>query len=135
IRVPLTVEIESALSISPSLVTLGQVKVGGETERKVVLRGVKPFRITSVRGADDEVLVRDSTTESKPVHVLTVTLKGTRAGEMDRTLRVITDLKEEGEIEFQAHGRVGPGRAPAVRGGGGEGGALALFLSPPAPFS
>src|SRR5262249_25464461 len=80
VRVPLTVEIESALSISPSTVTLGEVKVGAEAERKVVIRGVKPFKITDVKGTDDSVKVRDSSSDSKPVHVLTVTLKGAQAG-------------------------------------------------------
>ncbi len=108
VRVPLTVEIESALSVSPATVLLGEVKVGGEAERKLVIRGVKPFKITSIRGADSELLVRDSATESKPVHVLTVTLKGGKAGDLNRTLRVITDLKEEAEIEFQAKAQIVP---------------------------
>lgn len=108
VRVPLTVEIESALSISPGSVMLGQVKMGSETERKVIVRGVKPFRITAVRGADKQVVVRDSTPDSRPVHVLTVTLKGGQAGDVSRTIKVVTDLKEEGEIEFQAQGQVVP---------------------------
>lgn len=108
VRVPLTVEIESALSISPAAVALGQVKVGSETERKVIVRGVKPFRITAVRGVDKNLLVRDSTSDSKPVHVLTVTLKGGETGEVNRTVKVVTDLEEEGEIEFQARGEIVP---------------------------
>jgi hypothetical protein len=108
VRVPLTVEIESALSISPANVTLGDVKVGAEAERKVVIRGVKPFKITDVKGTDDSVKVRDSNTDSKPVHVLTLTLKGAQAGEFNRTFRVITDLKDEAEIEFQAKAQIMP---------------------------
>jgi hypothetical protein len=106
VRVPLTVEIESALSVSPPRVQFGAVKVGGEAERRVMIRGVKDFRITGVRGTDGEVLVRDSTRDSRPVHVLTITLKGDRAGEVSRNLRVITDLPEEGEIDFEAHGQI-----------------------------
>jgi hypothetical protein len=110
IRVPLTVEVESALSISPPAVQFGAVKVGGEAERRVMIRGVKDFRITGIRGTDAEVRVRDSTHDSKPVHVLTVTLKGDKAGEVNRTLRVITDLPEEAEIDFQARGQVVTGK-------------------------
>ena len=108
VRVPLTVEIESALSVSPQVANLGQVKAGGQSERKVILRGVKPFRITEVQGQDDQVTVRDSSPESKPVHVLTVKLKAEKAGELNRTLRIMTDLKEEAEVEFQAVARVVP---------------------------
>jgi hypothetical protein len=108
VRVPLTVEIESALSISPATVTMGEVKVGAQAERKVVIRGVKPFKITDVKGTDDSALVRDSSTDSKPVHVLTLTLKGTQAGEINKTFRVITDMKDEAEIEFQAKAQIMP---------------------------
>jgi len=42
------------------------------------------------------------------VHVLTVKLKATAAGELNRTLRIVTDLPEEGEIEFQARAVISP---------------------------
>src|SRR5262249_12128242 len=67
VRVPLTVEIESALSISPAAVQLGQVKAGAEVQRKIIVRGVKAFRVTQVVGADKNLTVRDSTSESKNV--------------------------------------------------------------------
>jgi hypothetical protein len=108
VRVPLTVEIEPALSVSPSTLALGQVKAGEETERKVIVRGAQPFRITSIKGTDDEVKVRDNTAEPKAVHVLTVTLRGSRPGDLSRTLRVITDLQEDSDIEFNARARILP---------------------------
>jgi hypothetical protein len=106
VRVPLTVEIESALSVSPPAITLGQIPMGGQVERKVIIRGTKPFKITDVRGADNDLVVSDSSSESEAVHVLTVTLKGNKPGDLNRTLRVITDLKEDGEIDFHAQGQV-----------------------------
>jgi hypothetical protein len=106
VRVPLTVEVESALSVSPAAVSLGQVAVGSQVERKVIVRGTQPFRITDVRGADGELIVSDSANDSQAIHVLTVTLKGGKPGDLNRTLRVITDLQEEGEIDFRAQGQV-----------------------------
>jgi hypothetical protein len=108
VRVPLTVEIESALSVSPGSVALGQVKVGAEAERKVIVRGVKPFRITGFKGTDAELTAQDSTADSKAVHVVTVKLKPAKAGELKRALRVLTDLPEEGSIEFQTQAQVVP---------------------------
>ena len=108
VRVPLTIEIESPLSVSPFVANLGQVKAGTEVERKVIVRGVKPFRITEVKGVDGHLRVQDATADSKPVHVLTVKLKATDAGELSRTLRVLTDLKEDGEVEFKAIAQVVP---------------------------
>jgi hypothetical protein len=106
VRVPLTVEIESALSVSPSAVNLGQIQPGAEEERKVIVRGIQPFRITKIEGTDDQLTVNDSTSASKSVHVLSVRLKPKKAGELDRKLKVLTDLKEEGELEFQTKAQV-----------------------------
>jgi hypothetical protein len=106
VRVPLTVEIQSSLNVSPGLVTLGDVKVGATVERKVIVRGVKPFKITQIQGTDAVLSVKDSTEESKPVHVLTVKLKGTNGGEVNRVLRVVTDLSEDREIDFHATARL-----------------------------
>jgi hypothetical protein len=108
VRVPLTVEIEPALSINPASVVLGPVKAGGESERKIIVRSSEPFRITRVEGTDDAWSVQESSPESKPVHVLTVKLKGRNPGELTKTLRVLTDLKQEGDVEFQATAQVVP---------------------------
>jgi hypothetical protein len=102
VRVPLTVEIESALSLSPTTVQLGQVKVGGEGERRVMVRGVKPFKIIGVTGGDASVSVKDNTQESKQVHVLTVTVKPKQVGDHKWTLQIQTDLPGEGGIELPA---------------------------------
>src|SRR5208282_4224488 len=58
LRVPVTVEVEAALSVSPNNVSLGQVKAGEESDRKVIIRGVRPFRITGIRGTDSQLQVR-----------------------------------------------------------------------------
>jgi len=108
VRVPVNVEIESALSVSPAVVDLGQVKVGSTVERKVIVRGVTPFQITTVKGADQNLVVRETTSGSRPVHVLSVTLKPGASGDLRRQLKIITDLKTEGEIEFQTKAQVMP---------------------------
>jgi hypothetical protein len=108
VHIPLTIEIEANLTVSPSAVVLGQLKAGTEAERKVIVRGVAPFRITRVLGTDGQLKVRDSTTGSKTVHILTLTVRPRQAGELTRTLRVITDLAAENDIEFTAQAVVTP---------------------------
>jgi hypothetical protein len=108
VRVPLTVEVESPLAISPGKVSLGQIKAGTHVERKVVVRGVAPFRITGITGTDADLTVRDSTNDKKSVHVLTVTVRPRRPGELSRTIRVHTDLGAQGEISFQTQASVLP---------------------------
>jgi len=114
VRVPLNVEVEAALSMTPNGVVLGQIKSGGQAERKIILRGVRPFRVTAIKGTDRLVEVKDSTPTSKTVHVLTVTVKSPEPGafnrpiEINRVLRVITDLPEENEVPFSARARIEP---------------------------
>jgi hypothetical protein len=108
VRVPLTVEIESPLSVSPPQVALGDVKMGLEVERRVIVRGVKPFRVTGVKGTDALISVRDSADASKPVHVLTIHYKAATAGDFTRALEIQTDLDGGNSIDVQATARVTP---------------------------
>jgi hypothetical protein len=108
VRVPLTVEVTAPITVNFTTLSLGEVKVGETVERKLVVRGSTAFKITAVKGTDKLIEVKDSTPESKELHVLTVRLKGDKPGEVSRTLKVVTDLKEEGEVEFVAKGHVVP---------------------------
>ncbi len=109
LRVPVTVEIESALSVNPSTVSLGQVKAGTESDRKVIIRGVRPFRITGIFGTDKQVQVKAASDGSETVHVLTVTLSPREAGKnLAQKITVQTDLQTGGRIEFLAQAEVVP---------------------------
>ncbi len=106
VRVPLTVEVAAPLTISPMTVVLGELKAGALAERRIIVRGSTPFRITGIRGTDKQLSVREAASESKAVHVLTVTLRPSRPGEWNRNLRIQTDLPGENDIEFTAKARV-----------------------------
>lgn len=108
VRVPLTVEIEALLSLNPPAVALGDVKVGAEAERKVIVRGVRPFKITGVKGTDGILSVKDSANVSKHVHVLTVKLRSDKPGTVTRNLDILTDLEGDNHIELGASARVVP---------------------------
>lgn len=108
IRVPLTVEIESALSIHPETVTLGSIKAHSENERRVIVRGIKPFKIPQVEGIDEHLAVRIDSPDAKPVHVLTIKFKAGDAGEVNRTLRILTDMAGDNKIDFHVNGQIAP---------------------------
>jgi hypothetical protein len=102
LRVPLTVEVASSLSVTPEAVRLGRLKVDGESERRVIVRGVKPFKIQTIGGTDTNLWVRDNTSQSRAIHVLTIKYKADTAGEFSRLIRVRTDLGgDDGEIDFR----------------------------------
>lgn len=108
VRVPLTVEVESALTVSPATAALGQVKAGDPIERKIIVRGTKPFKITGVKGGDGQLTVQAPGAESKAVHILTLSFKPSKTGEYTWNLQVLTDMKEDSEVEFQAKAQVIP---------------------------
>jgi hypothetical protein len=101
IRVPLTVDVEPALNLSPAQVTLGSVAAGDTAQRRVILRGPQPFHITEIKGTDDNVTVTSNDgNESKPVHVLTVKVKAGGAGDLARTVTIVTDLKGDNTADL-----------------------------------
>jgi len=104
VRIPLTVEIESASS-TPKTISFGEVKAGQSAERKFSVKGAKPFRVTHVEGTDGEVTAKTSE-EPKAEQEVTITFKPSKTGTLDRKLIVVTDLTDLKNIEVQAHGTV-----------------------------
>jgi hypothetical protein len=93
VRLPLTVDVEPALNLSPATAAFGSVSTVGESERRVILRGPQPFHVKEVKGTDDKVsVVTSDFKEARPVHVLTIKVKGGSAGDLSRTLTIVTDL-------------------------------------------
>jgi hypothetical protein len=108
LRVPLTVEVQSALSVSPNNILMGKVKPNTERVQKIVVRGIEPFRVLGVKGVDKQIQVFGDTTQAKTIHVLSVTFRPSDIGPFDRTLFIQTDLKADNLIDFTAHAQVGP---------------------------
>jgi Protein of unknown function (DUF1573) len=101
IRVPLTVDVEPALNLSPATAAFGSVPMGNPAERRVILRGPSPFKITEIKGTDDQITVTTADSkEARPVHVLTVKVKANGTGDLSRTLTVVTDLPGDGTAEL-----------------------------------
>ena len=107
-RVPLTVEIERARRPQTLNVALGKVKAGTDAERKFVLRGDKPFRVTAITGTGAELEVRDAGSDSRAVHAMTLILHADNAGQFSRTIRVRTDMPNVGDFEIKTQAEVIP---------------------------
>jgi hypothetical protein len=104
VRIPLSVEIESASS-TPRTISFGEIKAGQSAERTFSVKGDKPFRVTKVEGAEGEVSAKTSE-EPRAEQEVTITFKPNKAGTFDRKLIVVTDSTDLKKIEVQAHGTV-----------------------------
>ncbi len=90
IRVPLTVEV-SPVTVSPTALMLGDIKVGDSVEEKVVVSAEKPFKIKSVEGTDSLVSVTGAGGDPKAMYILKFSVKPSQAGAISREVKVQTD--------------------------------------------
>jgi hypothetical protein len=106
IRVPLSVEVQGLLAVTPQTLNMGRL-ASDTVEKKIVIRGAKPFKITGVEGLD-AILSVDQTKseEAKLAHVLKITYSGKAdAGEMLKKLKILTDL-DNTSVEIPVQGQV-----------------------------
>ena len=85
--------IESALSVSPNPLRIGQARPGETLLRKVLVRGQKPFRIISVDGLGEGLsLNSDPPVSAALLHTLTFKYQPGKTGEFQKHLTIHTDL-------------------------------------------
>lgn len=107
IRIPLIVEVESNLTVTPAEVPMGTVKAGSQAERKVVIRGTAPFKITGIEGVNNRFQVSGKSDEAKAVHVLKITFTaGPEPQECVQHFKVQTNLPQESDVEFVVQAQV-----------------------------
>ncbi|MCS6976858.1 MAG: DUF1573 domain-containing protein [Gemmatales bacterium] len=108
IRVPLLVEVEGNLTATPATVVFGTCKVGSSGEKRVAIRGKEAFKIVRIEGTDEVLQVAPRPDEAKTVHVLQLTLKPASGGEINRRVRVVTDLGKGETVDFTVQAVVEP---------------------------
>ena len=68
------------------------------------MRGTQPFRILEVKGGDGVFTAVANTNEARPVHILTVQFAPGKEGDFTKTLRIVTDLKDDGQVDVRVKG-------------------------------
>ena len=108
-HVPLLVEgnVRPEIAVTPAIVSLGSLRPGQTISRTVVLKGKKPFEVTSVtcRNAKDVFQVR-LPQQSKPVQIIPLTVTApSKPGPLDEELTV-TIPGQRDPVTFRVFGRV-----------------------------
>ncbi len=105
-RIPLDVEgkIESDVTVSPSPLVFGTVKAGEQVSKKIVVRGTRPFHLTSVNCP--ECFSVELGKEAKTFHVVDVKFQPTKPGSLTGKIRFETDLGPNVGVEVPAHAQV-----------------------------
>ncbi|MGD9127982.1 MAG: DUF1573 domain-containing protein [Planctomycetia bacterium] len=95
-KVPLSVDgtVNSSISVSPSTLFMGVLKPGQKIEKKLVIRGEKPFSVTGIE-TDGGQFTYDKVEGSQPkkIHVLPIRYTaGDNPGKVSHKIQIATDL-------------------------------------------
>jgi hypothetical protein len=87
--------VQASLTVAPSIVQFGAIKVGDKVEKRVIVRGgARPFRILGVDGLEGGLSV-EVQNEARTSHTLTIRCEPKDAGELRKLLLIRTDLDRE----------------------------------------
>jgi hypothetical protein len=109
-RIPMHVEgrVIPQISVAPEALRFGDVAMGTSVPRKVLVRGKKPFKITSVESASGAFEFKTDE-ESKPTHTVEIVFAGgENPGPVKETIHITTDLGETFEATLTAYATVVP---------------------------
>ncbi len=112
---PVTGRVQAALEMRPSPLVLGVIRSGQKVTKNLVIQGHKPFRILDIK-CDDPSIQFTKPTKEAALQVLVVSYTaGKTLGELNRKVRVLTDLDggtaAECSITGEIKGDVKPGVA------------------------
>jgi hypothetical protein len=99
--------VASTLDDGPLAVDLGKIKSGKPVEKALRVRGPAAFRITGIRGGDKQLKVQADSLPAT-VHNLTVTLQPDKAGPLERTIYLQTDLPGRSEVAVRVRATATP---------------------------
>ena len=105
VRIPVLVEVVAPITATPSVVQFPMIKVGDKKELSVVVKGDKPFKILDVKGGDDLITAVAEGTEAKQAHVVRLVFQPNMAGDLSKTITVVTDNGAEGKITIPVRGK------------------------------
>jgi hypothetical protein len=107
--VPILVEanVQASLTIAPSTVAFGTVRLGETVTRRIQIRGNKEFRIQSIAGLGDDITVELPATAAS-VQVITLKYQPRQAGELRRQLTIQTDLSDQASGTVAVEGTAEP---------------------------
>jgi hypothetical protein len=85
---------------APLSATLGDAQTGQTTKLPLRVRGPVAFKITAIRGSNEQVRV-EPPSGSREVHELTIAIRPEKTGDFQRTLHLVTDIPGRAEVAVE----------------------------------
>lgn len=109
IPIAVSAAIQSAVTVSPSPLLVGQVKPGDVVTRTLLVRSSQPCKLKSVTTGKDELAAKFDPEPSRAVHTVTLTWKvPAQPGPFNSTVVIATDLENESPARVSAIANILP---------------------------
>ena len=107
IPISVVAQVQSAVSVSPSIINFGALKPGQSTSKVVRVRSASPFSITKLSGSEPSLEAVEQTTGAAADHTVNITLKAPdSSGPFHAILTVESDVKDEPPAQIKAFATV-----------------------------
>jgi len=109
IPISVSANVQSALTVSPSVLNLGRVRPGDVVTKTVLVRSSQPFKLTELKPSQGELSVTPDPDGARPLHTVNLTFKApARPGPFHAVCEIGTDLKDEPTTSLSTFATVGP---------------------------
>jgi hypothetical protein len=109
IPISVSAQVQSAVTISPSVLNLGRLRPGQVIRKTVMVRAAQPFRLSTLKASGEDLSVTADADEARPSHTVNLTFKAPeRPGPYHGVCEITTDLKDEPVARVSTFATVGP---------------------------
>jgi hypothetical protein len=107
IPISVVANVQSAVSVSPSIINFGALKPGQSVSKVVRVRSTSPFSITKLSGSQAFIQAVEEKTGSASDHLVNITLKAPdQSGPCHAVLTVESDVKDEPPAQIKTFATV-----------------------------
>lgn len=106
LRVPVTVVVTPAVTITPDSAAFGNLSMGRPAEKTITVKGVAPFKILEVKGADDQLTVTVGKSGASAEHTIVLAANPKAVGGFTRTVELVTDSKDQPKVVIPVSAQV-----------------------------
>ena len=109
IPISVAANVQSAMTVSPSPLILGQVKAGQVVTRTLLVRSSQPFKLSGVKPSRDELSAANGDGSSKLAHTVVLSFKApAQPGPFNAVVEVASDINNEPPVKLNAFATVVP---------------------------
>jgi hypothetical protein len=109
IPISVVANVQSAVSVTPSIINFGSIRPGQTVTKVVHLRSSAPFALTKIEANKSDLQAVEQQAGTLPVHTLSVTIQApSTPGPFHGIVKIESDLKDEPPAQIKAFATILP---------------------------